>query len=129
MIVYVSKVTAPLRASSRPSTVAPVLAVMEVMASTVPRKIEFVSRVAEVPTCQKTLHARAPPVRTTLLPDPVMRGGCQVYWTSPGCKPLDFACSAFSITVTQGFSPSTIIPAASAGVLPSSPVWGLKKLW
>lgn len=54
---FVSRVTAPLRASSRPSTDAPVCAVIDVKAMTFPMKSEAVPRVAELPTCQNTLHA------------------------------------------------------------------------
>jgi len=72
-IVLVSIVTAPFRANAAPVMVAPVFRVMLVSARIVPWKAVVVPRVAELPTCQKTLHARAPPVRTTLLPDPVMR--------------------------------------------------------
>ena len=60
VIVFVSSVTAPLRASTRPSTVAPVVSVMLVSARIVPRKLEPVPSVAELPTCQKTLQACAP---------------------------------------------------------------------
>lgn len=67
-----SKVTAPLRANSRPEIDAPVVALTEVNASTVPTNVEFVPSVAELPTCQNTLHAVAPPVSATLLPEPVM---------------------------------------------------------
>jgi hypothetical protein len=37
-----------------------------------PAKVECVPSVAELPTCQKMLHAWAPPVRSTWLADPVM---------------------------------------------------------
>ncbi len=51
-MVLVSRVTAPLRASSRPCTVACVLALIEVNAKMVPTKVELVPRVAELPTFQ-----------------------------------------------------------------------------
>ncbi len=51
-IVLEARVTAALRASSRPCTEAPVCAVIEVSARTVPTNVEFVPRVAELPTCQ-----------------------------------------------------------------------------
>lgn len=50
--VLESNVTAALRASSRPLTVAPVLAVTEVRARIVPANTELVPSVAELPTCQ-----------------------------------------------------------------------------
>ena len=72
MIVFVSSVTAALRASVRPSTVTPVVTVIEARASTFPRSVEEVPSVAELPTCQKTLHDRAPLTRFTPLADAVM---------------------------------------------------------
>ncbi len=66
-MVLWSRVTAPLRASRRPRTVALVWALIEVRARIVPTKVEFVPRVAELPTCQKTLHAAAPFSRATTL--------------------------------------------------------------
>jgi hypothetical protein len=70
--VFVSKVTAPLRASSLPATVAPVVAVIDVRARMLPAKLEPVPRVAELPTCQKTLHAWAPLMKTTRLAEAVI---------------------------------------------------------
>jgi hypothetical protein len=72
VITFVSSDTCPLRASSRPSTVAAVSAVMEVSASTVPLKLDAVPKVAELPTCQNTLQAKAPLVRMMLLADAVI---------------------------------------------------------
>jgi hypothetical protein len=69
--VSLSSVTAPLRASTRPSTVTPVVTVAEVRAMSVPTKPEPVPSVAELPTCQYTLHACAPFSRITLLLDAV----------------------------------------------------------
>jgi hypothetical protein len=63
VIVSVSSVTAPLRASTRPSTVVPVVTVMLVSAMMVPRNVEPVPSVAELPTCQKTLQDCAPLIR------------------------------------------------------------------
>jgi hypothetical protein len=72
VMVSLSSVTDPLRARARPSMVTPVVTVIEVRARIVPRKVESVPRVAELPTCQKTLQALAPLIRLTLLLDPVM---------------------------------------------------------
>ena len=72
VIVSSSRVTAPLRASARPSTVSPVFTEIDVRARMVPAKAEFVPRVAELPTCQNTLQAWAPLVRMTLLAESVM---------------------------------------------------------
>ena len=72
VIVFVSNVTAPLRANTRPSTFVPVVRVADVKARIFPLKIEFVPSVAELPTCQKTLQAWAEFMRTTLLVPEVM---------------------------------------------------------
>ena len=55
--VLLSSVTEPFRASARPSTVEAVLMVIEVKARIEPTKLVSVSRVAELPICQNTLHA------------------------------------------------------------------------
>ena len=68
-----SKVTAPVRANSRPSTAAPVVTVMEAKARMFPLKTEAVPSVAELPTCQKMLAALAPPLRITWRPEVVVR--------------------------------------------------------
>src|SRR6185436_10218321 len=72
VIVLESKVTAPFRANSLPSTAAPVVTVMEVKARMLPLKTEVVPSVAELPTCQKTLAALAPPLRITWRPTVVV---------------------------------------------------------
>ena len=73
VIVLVSRLTWPLRARTRPWIVAPVSTVMLASAMTVPTKVVVVPMVAELPTCQKTLQACAPPWSATLLPDAVSR--------------------------------------------------------
>jgi hypothetical protein len=72
VIVSSSRVTAPFRASARPAMVSPVSTEIDVRARTLPAKAELVPRVAELPTCQNTLQAWAPPVRVTLLAESVM---------------------------------------------------------
>ena len=72
VITFESRVTAPLRASSRPSTVVRVCAPIEVRAITVPAKVVSVPSVAELPICQKTLHADASPTRATVALEAVM---------------------------------------------------------
>lgn len=72
VIILLSRVTAPLRASKRPSTVAPVIAVMDVKARMFPAKSVPVPRVAELPTWKKTLQALAPLSRVTILLEAVM---------------------------------------------------------
>ena len=64
-MVLVSNVTAPVRAKALPFSAAPVVSVTEAWARMVPLKIELVPRVAELPTCQKTLAACAPFRRIT----------------------------------------------------------------
>src|SRR5207244_8788860 len=73
VMVLVSKVTAPVRANSRPSTAAPVVTVMEANARMFPLNTEPVPSVAELPTCQKTLAALAPPLRITWRAEVVVR--------------------------------------------------------
>src|ERR1700674_5680788 len=73
LITSESNVTAPFRASALPSRFTPVVTVIEVSARMFPLKTELVPKVAELPTCQKTLQALAPLVRTTWLPLPVVR--------------------------------------------------------
>ena len=67
LIVLVSSVTAPLRASARPWRVAPVVTVIDCRARMFPEKEVPVPIVAELPICQKTLQDWAPPVRSTRL--------------------------------------------------------------
>ena len=64
-MVSVSSVTAPFSARTRPSTVTECVTVMLWAANTVPRKLEPVPSVAELPTCQNTLQAWAPLISTT----------------------------------------------------------------
>jgi hypothetical protein len=71
-ITLSSKVTAPLRLSIRPATVVPVSTDAEVSARRLPANLVEVPRVAELPTCQKTLHACAPPIRATELLEAVV---------------------------------------------------------
>src|SRR5581483_5375157 len=61
--VLESIVTAPFCASARPERLAPVVSVMLVSARMVPTKVVPVPRVAELPTCQKTLQP-LPPLMT-----------------------------------------------------------------
>src|SRR5688572_1433182 len=64
LTVLLSSVTAPLRASTRPDVSAPVVRVMLVSARMSPAKFVLVPRVAELPTCQKTLSHALPPLMT-----------------------------------------------------------------
>jgi hypothetical protein len=67
-----SNVTAPFRASVLPSRFTPVVTVIDVNAIMFPLNTEFVPRVAELPTCQKTLHTFAPLAKTMWMPLPVV---------------------------------------------------------
>jgi hypothetical protein len=71
-IVFPAITTVPVLARALPSSVAPVLNVMDSIAMTVPLKTEVVPKVAELPTCQKMFEATAPPARMTLRPDVVV---------------------------------------------------------
>ena len=62
-----SRVTEPLRASARPSTVAPVIRLMDVRARIVPTKSVPTPKVAELPTWKKTLQGWAPLIRLVRL--------------------------------------------------------------
>jgi hypothetical protein len=72
-MVSVSRVTAPFLASTRPLTVTLLVTVMSCNARIVPRKLEPVPRVAELPTCQKTLQGWAPLINVTWLAEAVVR--------------------------------------------------------
>src|SRR6266446_8675686 len=58
-------VTAPVRAKTRPVTLAPVVTVSLIFARMLPSNAVFVPSVAELPTCQNTFPAVAPLARTT----------------------------------------------------------------
>ena len=73
VITLESRVTAPVRARSRPSTVAVEFAVIDASAMIVPAKVDPDPRVAELPTFQKTLQWLAPPINETALADAVIK--------------------------------------------------------
>ena len=66
-MVLLANVTAPVRANALPFSAAPVVTVTDAWAMIVPLKVVLVPRVAELPTCQKTLEATAPPMSATAL--------------------------------------------------------------
>jgi hypothetical protein len=68
-----SSVTAPFRARTLPETLAPLFRVMLVSAMIFPMNDVDVPRVAELPTCQKTLHGWPPLVSSTDEPAAVVR--------------------------------------------------------
>lgn len=67
MTGLLSNVTAPVRASALPFRVAPVSSETLASAIMVPAKVVVVPSVAELPTCQNTSSAVAPPLRMTSL--------------------------------------------------------------
>ena len=67
VMVLLSRVTPPILANSLPCTVAPVPTEIDWSAMTVPAKVEPPFRVAELPTCQKTLHGLTSPSAMLLL--------------------------------------------------------------
>ena len=77
-MVFVSIVTAPVRASVLPTMFTPVVTVIDAIARMFPLKDENVPRVAELPTCQKTLQASAPLMRLTMLADAVVSVLCHL---------------------------------------------------
>ncbi len=70
--VLLSRLTWPTRASRRPVTSAPVAAVIDWSARIVPTNTESVPSVAELPTCQNTLHGLGVLMTATTLPDAVV---------------------------------------------------------
>jgi hypothetical protein len=72
VIVLASSVTEAFCANTRPITLAPENNCADVNASIVPWNEDPVPSVAELVTCQKTLHADASPIRTTELFDAVV---------------------------------------------------------
>ena len=64
-MLFVSIVTAPVRAIARPIRLAPVLSVLLASARILPTNAVPVPSVAELPTCQNTLHSEAPLIMTT----------------------------------------------------------------
>lgn len=89
VFVFVSNVTAPLRARRRPWKVAPVVAVIEVSARTLPTNRVPVPKVAELPICQTILQACAPLTRRTLLLEAVV--GVDAAWKTNCAPVLPFA--------------------------------------
>ncbi len=94
-------VTAPLRASARPYTVTPSFIEIDVSARMEPTKVEPVPSVAELPTCQKTLHGCAPLTRFTLLPEAVVSD-------EPAWKMKTVSGSFCASSVSEPVSPSAV---------------------
>jgi hypothetical protein len=114
VIVSSSRLTCPLRASARPAMVSPVSTEIDVRARMVPVKAECVPRVAELPTCQNTLHAWAPLVSMTLLAESVMSvEGAWKMKTALGSPP------AFRVSDPPTSSEEDALYTPGASVLPA----------
>jgi hypothetical protein len=99
------KVTLPFRASAAPCIVTALAIVMDVRARIVPMKAEPDPRVAELVTCQKTLHELAPLMSFTELPDAVMRSdGAWMIQTEFG----SFWPSSVSVPVRSSVKPPAL---------------------
>ena len=73
VIVSLSNVTVPFRASARPLTVTPLVMVIEASARIVPIIVVPDPSDAELVTCQKTLQGLAPLMRATVLVEAITR--------------------------------------------------------
>jgi hypothetical protein len=114
VIVSSSRLTCPLRASARPAMVSPVSTEIDVRARMVPVKAECVPRVAELPTCQNTLHAWAPLVSMTLLAESVVSvEGAWKMKTALGSPP------AFRVSDPPTSSEEDALYTPGASVLPA----------
>ena len=118
LITLASRVTAPLRAKSRPVTVAPVVAAIEVSAITVPTNVEPVPSVAELTTCQKTLHGFAPLMSDTTLLEPVIK--VLAAWNTNDAFG-SFWASRITVPVSD-IAPALYTPVVSVSPLRSGPV-------
>src|SRR5450759_3109305 len=122
-IVLLIIVTPPFRANALPSSVAPVLKVMDSNAITVPLKTEVVPKVAELPTCQKILDASAPPLRITLRPDVVVRSPLAVVsLAASGTEPAGKVPPTVYIVPVTSVKPKPVMNDPAAGLNPISPV-------
>jgi hypothetical protein len=98
-------VTSAFRASARPFSVTPLPIVMADRARMVPMKVEPELRVAELVTCQKTLHSLAPLMSFTELPDAVMRS--DVAWKTQTAFGLPWA-SSVSVPGIRSVTPPAL---------------------
>ncbi len=115
-----SSVTAPLRARIRPLTVAPVFSVADDRVRMVPAKLVVVPSVADVPTCQNTLHACAPFSSTTELPEAVV--SVDPIWkmktASASPSPLRVTAPVRAMLVEDAYTPGVnVVPPRSAATV------------
>jgi len=113
VMVLVSRLTWPVRASTRPFTVVPVCTDAEVCARMLPTKVVFVPRVAELPTSKKTLQDEAPLISMTVLFDAVIR--VDPTWKMNTESGLFFASR---VTVPVRPSPLAVVYTPAAKVFP-----------
>ena len=73
VIVLSWRVTDPVCTNTRPWTVAPVSNPADADTMMLPTNVVVVLSVAELPTCQNTLHAWAPFIKLTVLPGAVTK--------------------------------------------------------
>jgi hypothetical protein len=119
-----SSVTAPFRASTRPRTVVPVFTLIEVSARIVPTNVVFVSRVAELPTCQNTLQGFAPLISRTVLFGAVISVDCALKMNTESEDP----CPS-SVRVPVSPSVSFVYTPANSVVPPSSVATFVSGVW
>lgn len=133
VIWLLSSVTAPLRARSRPESVVPVCAVIDVWARMVPSNVVPVPRVAELPTCQKTLQACASLVNATIALDAVMRvladwkmkTALGSPWASRVTVPVEDRAVPVYTPATNVLPPSSLT--AAPGALPAASLYAIPR--
>lgn len=126
VIVLSCNVTAPFWASNRPETVAPVSAATDVSARMLPTNVVELPSVAELPTCQNTLQARAPPVSCTTLADEVINVelGALKMKTAAGLLPASSV--SVPVRLRAGDPAYTPGPSVRPPRLPASVVTGVR---
>src|SRR5665648_112511 len=128
VMVFVSIVTVPVWASTRPWTVAPVSRVMDVRAMIVPMKSAPVPSDAELPTCQNTSQTVAPLIRLTTAPDSMMRSdpawkiqtASASFWASSVSAPSSETCEAELYTPGTSVSPARSAAIGMVGPWPAA---------
>ena len=119
VIVSLSRVTAPVWASARPTIVLFVVTVIDARARIVPLKLEPVPSVAELPTCQNTLQAWASPIRTTWLAEPVV--SVEPIWKMKTAAGLPCA-SRYNVPLSSSADDSLYTPGFKVCPAPTKPL-------
>jgi hypothetical protein len=136
VILLSSRVTAPLRANTRPSTVALVCTAIEVNAMMVPTKVVLTPSVAELPTCQKTLHIEPPLMTLTVLSVPVINVDpawkIQTALGSPWASRVTVPFTARLMAVAALYTPATRVrpvrsPTVAFGGLPAASLYAITR--